>query len=244
MNMILGFNNVDYQLPLYLVEKRQNTCFTAGQFDERIICQQTLALLSQPLPACYFSAVNKRRAEFLAGRIAAADAISRLCGLWHTPGISGSGAPVWPQGLIGSISHSINYVVAVVRRGEQKNVGIGIDLEGIITADQVDLLVNTVLLPDEIEKFVANKSVWAMRINCTLIFSLKESLFKALYPIVGKRFYHAAATVERCSLDGEACLHIVEDLSATIKSGFQVTGYACLYRELVMTMVVPRVGMS
>ena len=128
MNMIRGFNNVDYQLPLHLVEKRQNTCFTAGRFDERIICQQTLARLSQPLPACYFSAVNKRRAEFLAGRFAAANAISRLCGLWHTPGISGSGAPVWPQGLIGSISHSINYVVAVVRRGEQKNVGIGIDL--------------------------------------------------------------------------------------------------------------------
>ncbi len=120
--MIRGFNIIECQLPLYFAEKRQNACLTAGQFNECIICEQTLSLLSQPLPAGYFSAVNKRRAEYLAGRMAAADAIRRLCGFWHTPGTGDSGAPIWPNGLVGSISHSDNYVVSVVRYGEKKTL--------------------------------------------------------------------------------------------------------------------------
>ena len=235
--MVRGFNNVDYQLPWPSIKKRQNICFTAGQYNESIICQQTLACLSQPLPKFYFSSVNKRRAEYLAGRISAADAISRLCGFWLTPETGSSGAPVWPEGLVGSISHSGSHVVSVVMRADKEMSGIGVDLAEIITADQTEWLMDAVLLPSEINRFVTNKTEWVKRINCTLVFSLKESLFKALYPIVRKRFYFAAVTVLRCSLGGIAHLHIIEDLLSTIKSGLQVTGHACLYRGQIMTIV-------
>lgn len=235
--MIKGLKNLDCQVPWPSIKKRQSTCFTAGQYDESIICQQNLANLSQPLPKFYCSSVNRRRAEFLAGRMSAADAIRRLCGLWYTPGTSSSGAPLWPEGLVGSISHSGSHVVSVVMRAEKKMTGIGIDLEGVITADQVELLMDTVLLPSEIKRFITNQPEWIKRVNSTLVFSLKECFFKALYPIVRKRFYFEAVTILHCSLGGVACMHVVEDLSSTIKSGFQVTGYACLYRGQVLAVV-------
>ncbi len=236
--MVRGFNNVDYQLPWPSIKKRQNICFTAGQYNESIICQQTLACLSQPLPKFYFSSINKRRAEYLAGRISAADAISRLCGFWRTPETSSSGAPVWPEGLVGSISHSGSHVVSVVMRVEKGLSGIGVDLVEIITTDQIEWLMDAVLLPSEINRFVTNKTEWTKRVNCTLVFSLKESLFKALYPIVRKRFYFEAVTVLCCSLGGVAHLHIIEDLSSAIQSGLRVIGHACLYRQQVVMTIV------
>lgn len=235
--MIKGIEYFACQPPWPQFKKRQNICFTGGQYDESIICQQNLTYLTQPLPAFYFSSVNKRRAEYLAGRLSAADAIRKLCGFWSTPGTSDYGAPVWPVGLIGSISHSSNYVVSVVIRAEKKLIGIGVDLEGIITTDQVKLLMDTVLLPDEINKFIVNKSEWIKQVNCTLVFSLKESLFKALYPIVRKRFYYEAVTILNCSLGGVACLCVAEDVSSSINCGFQVSGYACLYGGKVLTVV-------
>ena len=56
---------------------------------------------------------RKRKAEHLAGRIAAVHAL-REYGIKTVPGIGGQRQPLWPQKLFGSISHSTSTALAVV----------------------------------------------------------------------------------------------------------------------------------
>ncbi len=232
-----GLKNVDQQVPWpHLI--KQNMCFTSGRFDQSIVCKETIACLTQSLPESYFSSVKSRRAEYLAGRMCAADAISRLLGSWLTPGSNISGAPIWPKGVVGSLSHSDHDVASVVMSAYGQSKGVGLDLEQIVSFDQIDALVGLVLLPDERKRFVVKEfSRWQQRINTSLVFSLKESLFKALYPLVGKPFYFEAAEVLSCSLGGLAYLRVNEDLSPSYEHGFQAYGYSCLHRGKILTIV-------
>src|SRR5688572_29707947 len=61
-----------------------------------------------PLPATLHGAVPKRQAEFRAGRYCAMTALTALDARFAgcEVGRADSGAPVWPAGIVGSISHS------------------------------------------------------------------------------------------------------------------------------------------
>lgn len=84
-------------------------------------------LLWLPHHAQLLSSGRKRKAEHLAGRIAAVHAL-REFGLKTVPGIGTQRQPVWPQGLhLGSISHSASTALAVVSRQP-----VGIDIEAIL----------------------------------------------------------------------------------------------------------------
>ncbi|WBA83550.1 4'-phosphopantetheinyl transferase superfamily protein [Endozoicomonas sp. GU-1] len=232
-----GLKDVDQQIPWPHLMK-QNMCFTSGRFDQSIVCEATIASLTQSLPESYFSSVKSRRAEYLAGRMCAADAINRLLGCWLTPGSSISGAPIWPEGVVGSLSHSDHDVASVVMSAYGQLKGIGLDLEQIVPYDQIDALMDLVLLPDERKRFVVKElSRWLQRINTSMVFSLKESLFKALYPLVGKLFYFDAAEVLNCTLGGLAYLQVIDNLSPSYGHGFQACGYSCLHRGNILTIV-------
>lgn len=75
-----------------------------------------------------------RQTEFLAGRYCAGIALGRLSP--ESPravvGIGPGSAPIWPQGFVGSISHSKNLVSAVVARAQVAD-GIGFDIEDVMT---------------------------------------------------------------------------------------------------------------
>ena len=75
------------------------------------------------------NAGRKRKADHLAGRIAAAHALPD-----HTvPAIGPSGEPLWPQGISGSITHSGTQAIAVVT---QYPALIGIDCETILSENE------------------------------------------------------------------------------------------------------------
>jgi enterobactin synthetase component D len=56
----------------------------------------------------------------------------------------------------------------------------------------------------------------------TLTFSVKESLFKALYPIVQQRFYFEHAEVLEWTEAGEVRLRLLTDLSAEWRNGTEL----------------------
>ena len=56
----------------------------------------------------------------------------------------------------------------------------------------------------------------------TLTFSVKESLFKALYPIVRQRFYFEHAEVLDWTHDGQVRLRLLTDLSAEWRHGSEL----------------------
>ena len=114
---------------------------------------------------------RKRKAEHLAGRIAAVHAL-REFGLKTVPGIGTQRQPVWPQGLFGSISHSASTALAVVSRQP-----VGIDIEAIFTPQTATELASSIVTHAE-KELLANSGL-SIEQALTLAFSAKESAFKA-----------------------------------------------------------------
>lgn len=161
-------------------------CFDAAAFRPACFAEQGMAL-----PTELQSAVAKRQGEFLAGRLAARLAL-RPYGLGdETVAIGQNREPRWPAGIEGSISHSQllgqGMALCAVRPGR---AGLGLDLEAWLDASQADQLWPGIVDKEEWERLVAGAAAADLSLaeGLTLVFSAKESLFKALYPRVGRYF--------------------------------------------------------
>ena len=124
---------------------------------------------------------DKRRREFLAGRTAARRAMHQL-GLAEQPvPMADDRAPIWPEGLVGSISHSDTLCLAAL--AARRDVpAIGLDIEPA-----------TSLAPDLIPEICTwSERAWLSRQPrnrrgqmAKLIFSAKECAYKCQYPTSG-----------------------------------------------------------
>ncbi len=124
------------------------------------------------------AAVPKRRIEFLAGRRCAHAA---LLGLGHQPVVpvprAPDGAPVWPPGMAGTISHGAGWAAALVSH-DPRCAGLGVDIEACLADDAWAELTPQFLLPRERRLLRPGQA----GLIATLCFSLKECLMKALLP--------------------------------------------------------------
>ncbi|EPF0314948.1 enterobactin synthase subunit EntD [Enterobacter chuandaensis] len=132
-------------------------------------------LLWLPHHAQLADAGRKRKADHLAGRIAAMHALNERT----IPAIGPSGEPLWPEGVSGSITHSGTQAMAVVT---QHPALIGIDCEAILPENEAREIKDGIL--DEQEERVLCRAGYPFALALTLAFSAKESLFKALFPQV------------------------------------------------------------
>ncbi|EKF74613.1 siderophore biosynthesis protein [Alcanivorax hongdengensis A-11-3] len=163
------------------------------------------------LPASLAGAVAKRRCEYLAGRWCAREGLRSL-GVDAVPEMSRSRAPVWPEGTLGSITHSHGIAEVMVADNRYWHA-VGLDTEQWLSVERANRLRRELLTPAELEQLAGLTPI--QRANrITLIFSAKESLFKALYPLTGKRFYFQDA--ER--RDARS-LTLLKTLSADWKKG-------------------------
>jgi len=71
----------------------------------------------------------------------------------------------------------------------------------------------------------------------TLTFSLKESLFKALYPIVQQRFYFEHAEVLEWDENGHARLRLLTDLSSEWRNGSELDAQYCAGDGQLLSLV-------
>ncbi|MGS2874099.1 enterobactin synthase subunit EntD [Enterobacter huaxiensis] len=133
-------------------------------------------LLWLPHHAELSNAGRKRKAEHLAGRIAAAYALNERI----IPGIGNSGEPLWPEGISGSITHSGTQAMAVVVR--HPDTLLGIDCEAILPDPDARDIKDGIV--DAQEAICLTRSGYPFALALTLAFSAKESLFKALFPQV------------------------------------------------------------
>ncbi len=88
--------------------------------------------------------------------------------------------PIWPQDLVGSITHSGSSAAAVVAK-KHLLAGLGIDLEtrGTLRDEIRDLI----CLPEELTMLKASKH---SAVDARVIFSAKESIYKCLWPQLGR----------------------------------------------------------
>ena len=118
-----------------------------------------------------------RRWEFAAGRSCAKRALEKL-GIPRQPILRDPHrAPVWPAGVVGSITHCEGYIAsAVAPRSEWLSLGIDAEVDQHLSLDTVQQIST-----DSEREWLraAPKDVnWNL-----LLFSAKESLYKAWFPI-------------------------------------------------------------
>lgn len=128
-------------------------------------------------------AVEKRRREFRTGRACARAALAKL-GVEAGAIPSGpKGAPRWPAGIAGSITHCEGYrACAVARRADL--VSIGIDAEP--DAALPDGLLADIALPEEQRELEALAREEPAVSWDRLLFSAKEAVYKAWFPLAGR----------------------------------------------------------
>jgi 4'-phosphopantetheinyl transferase EntD len=120
-------------------------------------------------------AAPKRRREFALGRSCAHAALSAL---GHDKAVIGrreNGAPHWPDGIVGSITHTSGYAAALVAEAGRFS-GVGLDAErvGGVTANLWPRLFDASEC-DYLEK----RDEGDRKLAATLFFSAKEACYKA-----------------------------------------------------------------
>jgi enterobactin synthetase component D len=142
------------------------------------------------------NSVLKRQAEFIAGRLCARSILDAYGLGQHVVAIGKHREPMWPDGFIGSITHSGQYAAAIACP-EDTILGVGIDIETIIQSDGRQAMVDLVVCDEELRSLQESGSALGMDCLLTLVFSAKESFFKAAFPQVKGYFDFDAVKVHR-----------------------------------------------
>ena len=135
-------------------------------------------------------AAPKRRREFALGRTCARAALEKLGHGDAAIGRRANGAPLWPQGIVGSITHTRDYAAAVVGQARHFS-GIGVDAErvGGVTQNLWPRLFDDWECEHLMGLDAAERGSTA-----TLIFSAKEACYKAWGGVGGLAFREIRVT--------------------------------------------------
>lgn len=154
-------------------------------------------------------AVQKRRREFITARRCAREALATL---GHAPAPIRSGParePQWPVGMVGSITHTTSFRAAAVAP-RRLVASIGIDAE--LNEPLPDGVEHVITVPGEPEMLAALARAFPATHWGRVLFSAKESIYKAWYPLTGRwlGFEEACLTIDpagmftaRLLVDGE-----------------------------------------
>ena len=151
------------------------------------------------LPFQLERAVRKRKLDFLVGRLCAQTGVGHLD---QTLGslpirIGEKRQPMWPEGFIGSISHSQGRACAIVARNSSYSL-VGCDIEHHIDSN-LDGICKHVCTQKEWDNAQQELKSFSKTELLTLIFSAKETLYKALFPKVRVYFGFHKASVQTVS---------------------------------------------
>jgi 4'-phosphopantetheinyl transferase EntD len=124
------------------------------------------------------SAVEHRQREFAAGRMMARALLDHLD--QHTDALLSDSdrVPVWPSAVVGSITHC-RTLCAVAVASRAVSAGIGIDVE---PARPLDPGLHAMILRDAERSRVDALPAALRPLGALLVFSIKEAVYKAIYP--------------------------------------------------------------
>ena len=221
----------DWPLPFAL----PGSVWLSTDFSPAQLAVDDFARSAITMPASIQRSVAKRQAEFLAGRLCARAALLQLDGTCVAPAIGEDRAPVWPDHISGAITHSNGRAGALVALKSEWQ-GLGIDLENLLSTERAQRLAKEILTPDELARMLAGPAE-QIALLVTLTFSVKESLFKALYPLVQKRFYFEHAEVLSWTPEGHVRLRLLTDLSTDWQHGSELDAQFALVDGQLLSVV-------
>jgi 4'-phosphopantetheinyl transferase EntD len=126
------------------------------------------------------NSVEKRRREFTTARACAREALAQL-GLPAQPIPTGArGEPLWPQGVVGSITHCAGYrACAVAPASELLTIGIDAEVDDALPPG----VLGDIALPEERRWIEVAAAADPGTSWDRLLFSIKESIYKAWFPL-------------------------------------------------------------
>ncbi len=185
-------------------------------------------------------AVEKRRREFTTARACARAALEKL-GVPPAPIPSGErGEPLWPAGVVGSITHCDGYRACAVARSSQI-VTVGIDAEP--NAALPHGLLGDIARPEELPSLRRLEQERPQVHWDRLLFSAKESVYKAWFPLARRwlGFEDAVVAIDPCEGTFTARLLV----SGPSVEGRALTGFSggwTVNDGIVMTAIAVSVG--
>ncbi len=139
------------------------------------------------------------------------------------------GEPLWPAGVVGSISHSkLSCVIAIATWENYRAVGVDVEQLNRITPRVIERITTT---NDLLESSVLSKYELS-----TLIFSAKESLFKLLYPDVKHYFGFKSASLIKVS-STHFTMQLERSLGARYQSKERFDGHFMIMGEEIITLM-------
>lgn len=184
------------------------------------------------------SSSPKRRAQFILGRVAAHAALGTMLpsGRPIPPILRGErGEPLWPQGFIGSLSHDGLVACAIASRSDVYRA-LGIDLQSTGRRFRHDVSAR-ILRPEE--RMLLEPGAGEPGSTLLELFSIKESVFKALYPLC--RRYFGFHDVVLAPTDAESfTVTLKKSLSDELPEGFTFSARARRSDGVVVSAVTIR----
>jgi enterobactin synthetase component D len=182
------------------------------------------------LPSSLQNAIRRRQQEYLTGRYCACLAL-RQSGHPNDvyPARGADGLPIWPADWLGSISHSGDIAMAAAAP-IRDCVALGIDIQQRIALSELAGLEPLIAQSGEYERL--NWMDHASKI--LLVFSGKESLYKALYPDV--RSFHDFDSAELVSANARILeFRLTRRWSATWFAGRCISVSYIFYDDYLLT---------
>jgi 4'-phosphopantetheinyl transferase EntD len=204
---------------------------TSGDLDEALFPEEEEAV---------GEAVEKRRREFVTGRACARAALARLGAESQAVAADPRGAPQWPPGIVGSITHCEGYRACAAARSADL-LAIGVDAEP--DEPLPDGLLGDVALAEEREMLRALAREEPGVSWDRLLFSAKETVYKAWYPLAGRwlGFEDAILTIDRSRRTYSARLLV----PGPEVGGRELTGFGGRWAQgegLVFTAIAVKTG--
>lgn len=186
------------------------------------------------------STVSHRKAEYLAGRIAANHAMAALGMPPANISIGRHRRPVWPSGVAGAITHHRGQVYCMLAKqlvDSPSRLRPGIDYESFIPAQDLELLATSIVNPAELALITTHFQHPEQGLS--VVFSAKESLFKALYPEVGRYFDFLDVNVSNINIScRELELSLLCDLTRHLQRGCSFKVYWQTIDNSVLTWIL------
>lgn len=140
----------------------------------------------------------KRQAEYLASRWLVAKLVAQFgISNWQL-GNRTDRSPIWPTGLSGSLSHHAQQVMVLLA---VDSMLVGNDIEQSLTHHQAEEIASLTMAPSEAA--LLEHAGLPFNLAVTLLFSIKETLYKALYPRLQLPLEFSDA--ELISIDSQLC---------------------------------------
>lgn len=125
-------------------------------------------------------AIPRRQREFAAGRQCAREALLALRGEATPISAGADRAPVWPAGVVGSITHNDTFCAAAVAH-DTSMAGLGIDIDSVARFDRP--LERTICTPGEISRWLEPLAQAQRQACLAALFGAKEAFYKAQYSV-------------------------------------------------------------